>query len=151
METKIKGWTSQAWLPYELYGYDNDRDHDHDDECNHNYNHDIEPLRPISSQNKEIGGKGWPLNLIITLFLCHASLKGWTGQAWPPYELYSCNNDHDYASITTTTTLSQLGNIFRGRIEYELIYSLRGAKHRVDYSVHIRWDRERYLLHKVEN
>ena len=31
-----------------------------------------------------------------------------------------------------------LANIFRGRIEYELIYSLRGAKHRVDYSVHIR-------------
>ena len=29
-------------------------------------------------------------------------------------------------------------NIFRGRIEYEMIYSLRGAKHRVDYSVHIR-------------
>ena len=27
---------------------------------------------------------------------------------------------------------------FRGRIEYELIYSLRGEKHRVDYSVHIR-------------
>ena len=33
-----------------------------------------------------------------------------------------------------------LANIFRGRIEYELIYSLRGAKHRVDYSVHIRQD-----------
>ena len=33
-----------------------------------------------------------------------------------------------------------LANIFQGRIEYELIYSLRGAKHRVDYSVHIRWD-----------
>ena len=31
-----------------------------------------------------------------------------------------------------------IANIFRGRIEYELIYSLRGAKHRVDYSVHIR-------------
>ena len=31
-----------------------------------------------------------------------------------------------------------LANIFQGRIEYELIYSLRGAKHRVDYSVHIR-------------
>ena len=30
-----------------------------------------------------------------------------------------------------------LANIFRGRIEYGLIYSLRGAKHRVDYSVHI--------------
>ena len=30
-----------------------------------------------------------------------------------------------------------LANIFRGRIEYELIYSLRGAKYRVDYSVHI--------------
>ena len=30
-----------------------------------------------------------------------------------------------------------LANIFRGRIEYELIYSLRDAKHRVDYSVHI--------------
>ena len=34
--------------------------------------------------------------------------------------------------------LIYLANIFRGRIEYELIYSLRGAKHRVDYSVHIR-------------
>ena len=34
--------------------------------------------------------------------------------------------------------ISYLANIFRGRIEYELIYSLRGAKHRVDYSVHIR-------------
>ena len=31
-----------------------------------------------------------------------------------------------------------LANIFLGLIEYELIYSLRGAKHRVDYSVHIR-------------
>ena len=31
-----------------------------------------------------------------------------------------------------------LANIFQGRIEYELIYSLRGAKHRVNYSVHIR-------------
>ena len=31
-----------------------------------------------------------------------------------------------------------LANIFRGRIEHEMIYSLRGAKHRVDYSVHIR-------------
>ena len=40
-----------------------------------------------------------------------------------------------------------LADIFQGRIEYELIYSLRGAKHRVDFSVHIRWDRERYLLY----
>ena len=31
------------------------------------------------------------------------------------------------------------------------IYSVRGAKHRVDYSVHIRWDRERYLLYYMEN
>ena len=31
-----------------------------------------------------------------------------------------------------------LANIFRGRIEYELIYSLRGAEHRVDYSGHIQ-------------
>ena len=31
-----------------------------------------------------------------------------------------------------------LTNIFQGRIEYELIYSLRGAKHQVDYSVRIR-------------
>ena len=34
--------------------------------------------------------------------------------------------------------IKYLANIFQGRIEYELIYSLRGAKHRVDYSVHIR-------------
>ena len=38
----------------------------------------------------------------------------------------------------TANEYSYLANIFRGRIEYELIYSLRGAKHRVDYSVHIR-------------
>ena len=44
-----------------------------------------------------------------------------------------------------------LANIFRGRIEYELIYSLRGAKHLVDYSVYIRWDRERYLLYYIQN
>ena len=31
-----------------------------------------------------------------------------------------------------------LANIFQGRIEYELVYSLRGAKHRVYHSVHIR-------------
>ena len=31
-----------------------------------------------------------------------------------------------------------LTNIFRGRIEYELLHSLGGAKHRVDYSVHVR-------------
>ena len=31
-----------------------------------------------------------------------------------------------------------LANIFQRPIEYELIYSLRGAKHRVDYSVHIQ-------------
>ena len=42
-----------------------------------------------------------------------------------------------------------LANIFQGRIEYELIYSLRGAKHRVDCLVHIRWDRERYLLYHM--
>ena len=42
-------------------------------------------------------------------------------------------------------TTKQLANIFQGRIKYELIYSLRGAKHREDCSVHIRWDRERYL------
>ena len=30
-----------------------------------------------------------------------------------------------------------LANIFQGRIEYELTYGIRGAKHRVDYSVHI--------------
>ena len=44
-----------------------------------------------------------------------------------------------------------LANIFRGRIQYELIYSSRGASHRVDYSLHIRWDRERYLLYYIEN
>ena len=27
----------------------------------------------------------------------------------------------------------------------------RGAKHRVDYSVHIWWDRERYLLYYIQN
>ena len=42
-----------------------------------------------------------------------------------------------------------LANIFQGRIEYELIDSLRGAKHRVDYSVHFRRDRERYLLYYI--
>ena len=31
-----------------------------------------------------------------------------------------------------------LVNIFQGRIEYELIYSPRSAKHRANYSVHIR-------------
>ena len=31
-----------------------------------------------------------------------------------------------------------LTNVYRGRIKYELIYSLRGARHLVDYSVHIR-------------
>ena len=31
-----------------------------------------------------------------------------------------------------------MANIFRGRIEYELMYSLQGAKHRVDHSIHIR-------------
>ena len=36
------------------------------------------------------------------------------------------------------SSIKYLANIFQGRIEYELIYSLRGAKHRVDYSVHIR-------------
>ena len=45
----------------------------------------------------------------------------------------------DYISIHIRLDLEKyLLNIFRGRIEYELIYSLRGAKHRVDYSVHIR-------------
>ena len=44
-----------------------------------------------------------------------------------------------------------LTNIFRGRIEYELVYSLRGAKHRVDYSIPIRCDRERYLFYHIEN
>ena len=38
-----------------------------------------------------------------------------------------------------------LAIIFPGRIEYELIYSLQGAKHREDYSVNIQWDQERYL------
>ena len=38
-----------------------------------------------------------------------------------------------------------LANIFQGRIEYELINRLRGSKHWVDFSVHIWWDRERYL------
>ena len=31
-----------------------------------------------------------------------------------------------------------LTNVSRGRIEYEPIYSLRGARHRAAYSVHIR-------------
>ena len=31
------------------------------------------------------------------------------------------------------------------KVESNMIYSLRGAKHRVDYSVHIRWNR--YLLY----
>ena len=41
-------------------------------------------------------------------------------------------------TLTVFGFIRQLANIFRGRIEYELIYSLRGAKHRVDYLVHIR-------------
>ena len=44
-----------------------------------------------------------------------------------------------------------LTNIFRGRIEYEVIDSLRGVKHRVDYSVRIRRDRDRYLFCYMEN
>ena len=40
--------------------------------------------------------------------------------------------------LTSYVTLQYLVNIFQGRIEYELIYSLLGAKHRVDYSVHTR-------------
>ena len=39
---------------------------------------------------------------------------------------------------TSLIEVQYLANIFQGRIEYELIYSPRGAKHRVDYSVHIR-------------
>ena len=31
-----------------------------------------------------------------------------------------------------------LTDIFRGQIEYEMIYSLRDAKHQVDCFVHIR-------------
>ena len=49
------------------------------------------------------------------------------------------------------TECQYLTNIFRGRIEYEQIYSLRGAKHQVDYSVHIQRDRERYLFYYTEN
>ena len=42
-----------------------------------------------------------------------------------------------------------LANIFRGRIEYELTYSLRSAKQQVDYSVPIPWGRETYLLNHI--
>ena len=40
--------------------------------------------------------------------------------------------------LTNESSSIYLADIFQGRIEYELIYSLGAAKHRVDYSVHIR-------------
>ena len=44
----------------------------------------------------------------------------------------------NHNSFSINITNNYLTNIFRGRSEYELIYSLRGAKHRADNSVHIR-------------
>ena len=35
-------------------------------------------------------------------------------------------------------SVAYLTDVLRGRIEYEMTHSLRDAKHRVDYFVHIR-------------
>ena len=64
----------------------------------------------------------------------------------PQVSIVSSFINDNYKIKQSTTMLSigaknmglYLADIFQGRIEYELIYSLRVAKHRVDYSSHIR-------------
>ena len=62
-----------------------------------------------------------------------------TESSIPNVHLFYFNTPlREVCSFSVGTLRLQLANIFQGRIEYELIYSLRGAKHRVEYSVHIR-------------
>ena len=72
----------------------------------------------------------WPINCFISRELVSRNHVTW----------YLVTSDARYIT-----------NIFWGRIEYELIDGLRGAKHWVDYSVHIRFDQERYLFYYMEN
>ena len=78
------------------------------------------------------------INLELDLMICHTFSQASVMTSLKHYAKRMYRTVVGASVVIYEVFNKHLANISEGRIEYELVYGLRGAKHRVDCSVHIR-------------